>query len=102
MIYREMRPVDAARHTQMRYLRQVVPDLETRAGLGRHLGDLNRSRIAGIEPGQIFADVRDDDAARLRRRVQKSDSDHIFTEGAGWDGLEPLVRRGKVQRPGGG
>src|SRR5438067_45856 len=86
----------------MRYLRQVIPDLETAAGRGRGLGDLNRSRIARIESRQIFAHVRDDDAARLRRRVQKCDSDHIFTEGAGWDGLEPLVRRSKVQRPGGG
>src|SRR2546429_9254715 len=86
----------------MRYLRQIIPDLGTGAWLGRGLGDLNRSRIARIESGQIFADVRDDDAARFGRRVQKCDSDHIFTQGAWWDRPESLVRRGQVRRPGGG
>src|ERR1051325_9697488 len=94
-----MRPVGAACDAKMRYLRQVIADLLPCARLGWGLCDLDRPGVADVESRQILPNIGDHHPSRRSRRIQKCDADDILAKRARGDGLESVVRRGKVQGP---
>src|SRR5712692_2432871 len=93
----EVRTIGAPRYSEMRYLRQVIPDLFGAPRLGGGHAHPGGSGSAEVGAGEILANISHDYAGRLCGWIQEGESDCVLAEHPSGERLQPLLRASWVQ-----
>src|SRR6202171_4805909 len=94
---REVRTIDAPCYSEMRYLRQVIPDFFGGSRLDGGHADPDGTGVAQVDAGKILGNIGHDHARGLCGWVQEGETDYVLTEHPRGEGLQPLLRRSWVQ-----
>src|SRR5216684_4641985 len=94
---REVRTIGAPRYSEMRYLRQVIPDFFRGSRLGGGHADSDGTGVAQVDAGEILRNIGHDDARRLCGWVQEGETDCVLAEHPSGERLQPFLRGSWVQ-----